>query len=740
MKNLVIVESPTKAKTISKFLGKDYTVKSSYGHVRDLPKSKMGIDFENDFEPSYVVPLKAKPHVTELKKLAAKAGEIYFATDSDREGEAISWHLKELFGMKDKDVKRITFHEITKKAILDALTHPIKLNINLVDAQQARRILDRLVGYELSPLLWKKVAMGLSAGRVQSVAVRLVVEREREIEAFKKVEYWTVEGMASKDEKEFAVSLSQTNGTKLGKFDLTADDATKAAKEITDKELTVTSVSSRQVSKNPLPPFTTSGLQIDANRRFGYSAKQTMMLAQQLYEGIELGERGSTGLITYMRTDSVNLAEDFISAAQEFAGTSLGKEYATGGRRFKSKSKNAQEAHEAIRPTDISVTPDEAKTYLDPKQAKIYQLIWQRALASQLPASITEATSVDLKPKGTTYTLRANGSVMVFDGWQKVYRAMADGDTELPAMKEGDTAELKSIEALQHFTQPPARYSEAGLVKALESRGIGRPSTFAPTIATIIERSYVEKLLEDKRLKPTQIGIVVNDLLVEHFPDIVDYDFTAALEKDLDLIANGEKEWRPIIKRFYGPFKKQIEAKAELLDKKKITEEATDQICEKCGKPMVIKLGRFGRFLACTGYPDCKNTKQINNNNEIEAPETTDEKCEVCGKPMVVKRGRFGTFLGCSGYPECKNIKSKSKGTGVTCPECGKGEIVEKRSKKGRTFYSCNKYPDCKFALWSKPTGEKCPTCSSLLVYAAKGMIACSNKECEFKKQAPDTE
>ena len=730
MKNLVIVESPTKAKTIGKFLGKDYTIKSSYGHVRDLPKSKMGIDFEHNFEPQYVVPLKAKPHVTELKKLAAKADAIYFATDSDREGEAISWHLQQLFKLPDKGVKRIVFHEITKKAILDALTHPTNLNIDLVNAQQARRVLDRLVGYELSPLLWKKVARGLSAGRVQSVAVRLIVEREEEIKAFKAQEYWTVEGTAEKDTIEFPVELSAIDGKKLKKFDLEPEQAKNAAQKLGGKKLTVTEVTNKKVNKQAPPPFTTSSLQIEANRRLGYSAKQTMMLAQQLYEGVALGEKEETGLITYMRTDALNLADEFIASVQEYVKTSLGSRYEVpGGRRFKSTSKNAQEAHEAIRPTDITATPDSVKPYLDARQFKLYELIWKRGLASQLPVSEIEATTAEFSADGTPYTLKATGSVVTFDGWRKVYNGTSVDEKQLPKLVKGDLCDLKKIDGLQHFTQPPARYSEAGLVKALEERGIGRPSTYAPTIATVIDRGYVEKK-EDKRLYPTQMGELVNDLLVKHFPDIVNYDFTAALEQDLDLIAAGEKKWQPVIRSFYEPFKKGVDQKNEELNKKDITETATEEICERCGKPMVIKIGRFGRFLACTGYPDCKNTKQLNSNNEIEAPETVDEKCEKCGKPMVVKRGRYGKFIACSGYPDCKNIKKQVISTGVTCPQCNIGDIVQKKSKRGRIFYSCNRYPDCQFALWQKPTGEKCPTCGSLLVYGPNDTKRCSNKDC----------
>ena len=738
MKNLVIVESPTKAKTISKFLGKNYTIKSSFGHVRDLPKSKMGIDFDT-FEPTYVIPLKAKQLVTDLKKLAAKADSIYFATDADREGEAISWHLQQLFKVPDNKVQRIVFHEITKKAILEALEHPVRLNSNLVNAQQARRVLDRLVGYELSPLLWSKVARGLSAGRVQSVAVRLCVDRENEINAFNIEEYWTIEGMATKDGTEFKVTVHAVDGTTLKKFDLKGDEAKKAAELLKDKKITVLDVTSKTAKKAAPAPFTTSSLQIEGNHSCGFSAKQTMMLAQQLYEGVSLGEQGSTGLITYMRTDSLNLSEDFIKSAGDYLKATFGDKYVVdGGRRFKSKSKNAQEAHEAIRPTDPTNDPTSVKQYLDPRQYKLYSLIWSRAMASQMPAAETESTAVDFEAPGTPYTLRATGSVVTFDGWQKVYKAKdALGDL-LPKMAKGDNATLTPTETLQRFTQPPARYSEAGLVKAMEERGIGRPSTYAPTIATIIERKYVDKK-EDRRLWPTTIGTVVNSLLMEHFPQIVDYEFTAEMEKDLDNIANGEKEWKPIIKNFYGPFKKEVDLKEKELDKKKITEEKTDEVCEKCGKPMVIKIGRFGKFLACTGYPDCKNTKQIAADNTIEEPTVIDEKCDKCGKPMVEKRGRYGKFIACSGYPECKNIKSQATGTGVQCPKCNQGEIVSKKSRKGKIFYSCNRYPDCDFALWQKPTGEKCPTCGSLLTIDFKENIKCSNKECGYKGKAPAT-
>ena len=728
MSNLVIVESPTKAKTIKGFLGKDYKVESSFGHVRDLPKSKLGVDVENNFEPTYSVPAKAKKIVTKLKKLSKEAKLVYFATDEDREGEAISWHLENLLKVEPSKRKRIAFHEITKKAIDNALANPRDLDQNLVNAQQARRILDRLVGYKLSPLLWKKVAKGLSAGRVQSVAVRLIVEREEEREAFEPQEYWTVEGEANKDSDNFDISLHKESDKILGKFDIDEAKAKEAVKDIKPADLIVTAVTAKEVKKSPLPPFTTSTLQQDANRRFGYSAKQTMMIAQQLYEGLKLGGQGHAGLITYMRTDSLNLSNDFKSEVAQHITDTLGKEYVeAGGRVFKKKSKGAQEAHEAIRPTEVTNTPDSVKSYLDSKQHKIYTLIWQRAVASQMANTISETTTVAIDAKDTKWDLKATGTVVKFPGWKAIYKSNGE-ENELPKLTEGDKLNLAKLESIQHFTTPPARYSEAGLVKAMEALGIGRPSTYAPTIHTIIQRKYVEKI--EKRLAPTEIGTLVNNLLEEHFTNIVDYNFTAKMEDDLDDIADGKKEWQPIISEFYNPFIDNIMQKEKELDKKKITEEKTDEVCEKCGSPMVIKLGRFGKFLACTNYPDCKNTKPIDEKGEPEEPETSDEVCEKCGSPMIFKQGRFGKFLACSNYPKCKTTKNIQKELGVKCPKCNQGEIVEKRTKRGKPFYACDQYPKCEHAVWSKPTGQLCPECKQLLLHAAKGKIKC--EACDY--------
>jgi DNA topoisomerase-1 len=744
--SLVIVESPSKAKTISRFLGRGFHVLSSFGHIRDLPKSAMGVDIEHDFAPKYVIPRASQKHVTAIKKAAAKADAIYFATDEDREGEAISWHLTEILKPDPQKVKRITFHEITKDAIDEALQTPRTIDQNLVDAQQARRILDRLVGYELSPFLWKKVVKGLSAGRVQSVAVRLVVERERQIQAFTPQEYWTIEGeFEKKSAAPFAAKLLKIDGKSLDKFAVANEkDAKAIVAKLRDASFVVASVTQRQTEKSPLPPFTTSTLQQEANRKLGYSSRQTMRIAQQLYEGIELGAEGSVGLITYMRTDSLNLANKFLEEARDVLSTTFGKEYAlTEARRYKTKTKGAQEAHEAIRPTDPSRTPASIAPALDPQQLKLYTLVWNRAMASQMPAAQLLQTSADITTNGSAFLFRATGSVVKFDGFLKVYPDSVK-ENVLPQLQEGDAVTARSITPVQHFTEPPARYSEAGLVKSLEEYGIGRPSTYAPTISTIIDRGYVERF--ERRLKPTDIAFVVNDLLVEHFPEIVDFAFTAHMEEDLDKIARGEKTWMPVIREFYDPFKKHLTVKEVEIDKKKITEQATDEVCDKCGKPMVIKIGRFGKFLACTGYPECRNTKPLNGDGTKAAePEPTNEVCDKCGKPMVVKRGRFGPFLGCSGYPECKTIKRIEKKTGVTCPECGTGDIVERRSRGGRTFYSCNRYPDCTFALWSKPIpgkdgkGEQCPQSGDLLVFGKGGTVVCSGKGCRYRRAAPET-
>ncbi|MFH0955913.1 MAG: type I DNA topoisomerase [Candidatus Falkowbacteria bacterium] len=739
---LVIVESPTKAKTIAKFLGSDFNIESSFGHIRDLPISKMGIDIEHDFEPKYVVPSKAKKNLKKLQELAKKSDKIVLATDEDREGEAIAWHLAEALKVDLKNTDRIVFHEITKSAIEQAMEHPRKIDMKLVNAQQARRILDRLVGYELSPFLWKKVAKGLSAGRVQSVAVRLIVEREREIKKFITEEYWTISAKLQNDEKlPFLARLNKVNNKTIDKLEIKNEQqATEILTALDKAEYLVANLEKRQTKKQPPKPFTTSSLQQTANRWLGFSAKQTMMVAQQLYE---------MGFITYMRTDSLNLADKFLGEAAEYLTSSLGATYALKmPRRFKTKSKGAQEAHEAIRPSEVSRTPESVAGDLNPNQNKLYKLIWQRSLASQMSEAIVDATIVDVEAKNTPYQFRANGQILKFDGYLKIYPETSQ-EIKLPELKIKEKLDLEEIKPEQHFTKPPARYSDAGLVKELEKYGIGRPSTYAPTIATIVDRNYVRRD-ENKRLGPTDIAFVVNDLLVEHFPKIVDYQFTAKLENDLDSVARGDVEWQPIIKEFYEPFHANLENKHEAINKKDIMpEEKSTEVCDKCGAPMIVKTGRYGKFLACSAFPECKNIKSLpgsdkNGNGQADSKEIEElkekyktEVCEKCGTPMAIKVGKFGPFLTCSAYPKCKNLKNingGNNGTGITCPVCGKGEVVQKRSKRG-IFYACNQYPACKTAFWGKPTGEKCPDCDNLLIEdAKKGEIKCSNKDCGYIK------
>lgn len=683
MSKLVIVESPAKAKTISKFLGKKFVVKSSFGHVRDLPKSKMGVDVNNNFEPHYIVSRDKSKVAKELKADAKGTDEILFATDEDREGEAISWHLAQILGVDPTKAKRIVFHEITKTAIEEAIKNPRPLDLKMVDAQQARRVLDRLVGYELSPFLWRKVAKGLSAGRVQSVAMRLTVEREREIMAFKADEYWTVEGIFENTQKiNFNAKLSSTPEKKLEKLDIKNQEAAdKILADLKNVTYAVNNVEKKTTHRSPSPAFTTSSLQQEANNRLGFSAKQTMRLAQQLYEGMEIGSEGSVGLITYMRTDSVNLSQKFLDDAFKVIKEDFGDKYLVEKpRTYTNKSKNAQEAHEAIRPTEAARTPDIVKPFLDKNQFKLYELIWNRAMSTQMTAAEISSTGANIV-SSNKYIFRATGQYVVFDGYLKLYPDK-NKDNSLPNLEDGQTVNCAELKPEQHFTEPPARYNDAALVKALEEHGIGRPSTYAPTIATIEDRGYVERD-EKKRLKPRDIAFTVNDLLVQHFPSIVDLEFTAKMEENFDEIARGEKEWQPMIGEFYFPFKENLKVKeTEIADKVKVPDEQTDEVCEKCGKPMVIKVGRFGKFMACSGYPECKTTKNIANL------------------------------------------------TGVKCPKCGQGELAGRKSKRGKMFYGCNRYPNCDFALWDKPTGDKCEKCGSLITQTFKGEVKCSNKEC----------
>ena len=651
--NLVIVESPTKAKTIGKFLGKDYKVESSYGHMRDLPKGKLGVDVEKNFEPHYIIPRRVQKKVTALKKEAAKADNIILATDEDREGEAIAWHLLHALNINPEKTERIVFHEITEDAISKAIKNPRDIDTNLVDAQQARRIIDRLVGYKLSPFLWKKIRGGLSAGRVQSVAVKLIVEREQEIKAFKPQEYWSITALLSHMKKEFEAMVSRVGDKDIGKLDIKNE---KWAKEITEDirsaDISVGSVVKKETKRNPLPPFSTSTLQQAASGRLHFSAKQTMMLAQRLYE---------SGSITYMRTDSFNLSKESLIAAKTWITKEFGKEYAVSAPRvFKSKSKLTQEAHEAIRPTNPAKLPDDIK---DEKQRKLYELIWQRFIASQMPQAIFDATSIEITAKGKkdVYALKANGNILRFDGFLKVWPSKIT-EKELPELKDGDTPELKEINPEQHFTEPPPRYNEASLVKVLEEYGIGRPSTYAPIISVIQDRGYVEKN-SNRRFEPTETGVIVNKVLSEHFADIVDVGFTASIEKDFDSIASGRRNWQAIVENFYKPFDENLEKKYEEVKKEEFIEE-TDEKCETCGKNMIIKYGRFGKFMACSDYPECKTTK---------------------------------------------SLKAPPQEIGMECPTCGDkgGQVIIRRTKRGKVFFGCSRYPDCDYASWTNPMEPK---------------------------------
>jgi DNA topoisomerase-1 len=685
----VIVESPTKARTIERFLGRNYTVRACLGHVRDLPKSKLGLDVAHDFQPQYVVPKEKREVLKGLKGLARDAGTIYLATDPDREGEAIAWHLAEAMDLGDRQVHRVEFHEVTSAAVIAAVKNPRQIDHQRVDAQQARRVLDRLVGYELSPLLWKKVRRGLSAGRVQSVAVRLVVEREREIEAFQSIEYWTIDVDLAKQGKRakpehFLAGLVARRGEKVELHNQAEADAVMQALE--GASYRVTSIREREQQRNPAAPFTTSTLQQEASRKLSFTAKRTMMVAQQLYEGIDLGGE-SVGLITYMRTDSTQVAESAQAEARQFIRERYGDESVPAQARvYRTRSRLAQEAHEAIRPTSVYREPAAVKGRLTPEQFRLYELIWKRFVASQMASARFDVTTVEVEATppqhpGDKFLFRATGSRLKFQGFLAIYAegrddaAIADEERKpLPPLAQDEELDLLALLPEQHFTEPPPRYSEATLVKALEERGIGRPSTYAPTLATIQERGYVERV--EKRLRPTELGTLVNDLLVEHFGDVVDVDFTANMEEELDEVAQGRRPWVPIIREFYEPFHAKLEVAEQTVGRVKPPDEPTEEICEKCGRNMVIKLGRFGRFLACPGFPECRNAKSI-------------------------------------------QVK-----IGVACPDCG-GDLVEKRTKSKRTFYGCATYPACEWTSWQKPVAERCPTCGGVQVEAARDRLRC---------------
>lgn len=666
-KSLVIVESPAKAKTIGKFLGKNYKVKSSVGHIRDLPKSKIGIDVENNFEPRYITIRGKGPVLAELKKEAKKVDRVYLATDPDREGEAISWHLAAALGLSSTEANRIEFNEITKNAVKNAVKNPRKINQDLVDAQQARRILDRLVGYSISPLLWKKVSKGLSAGRVQSVTTKLICDREREIEDFIPDEYWSIEGKFSKARVKIEAKYSGKKiGKKIEKIELKNEEETNnLLAEIDRDAFFVDQIKTTTKQKKPVPPYTTSSLQQDAAKKIGFSTKKTMRIAQQLYEGIDIKGEGTIGLITYIRTDSVRISEEALDAVADYIAQNFDEKYYCGKQKYGKKKKSVQDAHEAIRPSKVELEPDKIKESLSREQYRLYSLIWQRFVASQMAPAEVETVTIALN--SNDHIFKTSGSRLSFKGFMEVYdKKNTAYKFKIPKVGEGDKMKCDELEGKQHFTKPPARYSEASLVKTMEELGIGRPSTYAPTVATILARRYV--YLEAKQFYPTDLGFIVTEILEQYFKKIMDKDFTAQMEADLDRIEEGSFAWQEVIGAFYKDFEKDLKIAEEEISQIEIKDEETDEICEKCGRNMVKKRGRFGEFLACPGYPECRNTK-----------------------PIIVK-------------------------IGVTCPKCEKGEIIEKRSKKGRTFYGCDQYPECDFVSWDRPHTEKCPVCGELTV------------------------
>jgi DNA topoisomerase-1 len=800
-KALVIVESPAKAKTINKYLGKEYVVKASLGHIKDLPKRDLAVDVDHGFEPRYEVIEGKKKLIADLKQTARKVQEVYLAADPDREGEAICYHLQEELGDKKNGTRfyRVMFNEITKKAVQKAFEKPGQVNIDLVDAQQARRVLDRLVGYKISPLLWDKVRRGLSAGRVQTVALRLVVEREREIRAFLKREYWTID-----------VDLAAKKPPLLTARLIRQDDETPevGAKEAADgivahlegADYVVRSVGTREKKRNPVAPFITSTLQQESSRKLRFSVKRTMMLAQRLYEGVVIGKEGAVGLITYMRTDSTRVSDDAVSDARHYIAERYGREFVPDSPNIYKSKKDAQDAHEAIRPTSMAFAPEIVEKYLAEDEMKLYRLVWNRFVACQMMPALFDQTTIDVAAKGNNgadYLFRATGSVLKFEGFLKAYQEgkdQADEEDEelrhrLPAVAEGESLRFRAIKPEQHFTEPPPRYNEATLVKRLEADGVGRPSTYASILSTIQEREYVAK--EGGRFVPSELGMVVTDLLLESFDDIFDVTYTARMEEQLDEIEEGKLDWRASIAEFYERFDRDLKHAEEHMTNIKRMEKPTDLTCEKCGKPLVIKWGKHGSFIACTGYPECTYTRELTVDlpdvDKADLSEQADEEyCENCGRPMVLKKGRFGTFYACSGYPDCKTTKPiggqqkkpdqpldekcpqcgnqlalktgrfgeftacsnyptckyvKQKTIGVKCPECSEGEITERRSRKGKTFYGCNRYPDCKFVAWAKPVAEKCPQCGSPYMVEkwlkAGPMWQCPNPECKHKQHAP---
>ncbi len=759
--HLVIVESPAKAKTIKKYLGADFNIVASYGHVRDLLPKEGAVDPKHDFAMRYELIEKNQKHVAAIVSAMKKADALYLATDPDREGEAISWHiytiLKDKKALGKKPVYRIVFNEITKSAVRSAVENPRAISMDLVNAQQARRALDYLVGFNLSPLLWKKIRYGLSAGRVQSPALRMIVEREQEIEKFVKQEYWDLEAAVVAVKKAFSAKLTYYDGVKLEQFSITNDKQAEEIKNRLIKEakakLRVIKVEKKQRKRHPASPFITSTLQQEAARKLGFAVQRTMRIAQQLYEGVEL-DAGSMGLITYMRTDSVNLAQDAIGEIRELITERYGKENVPEEARiYKTKAKNAQEAHEAIRPTSVMRIPESIKSYLSPEQFKLYDLIWKRTVASQMISATIDTMTIDMAAGSDQHQFRATGSAVVDPGYMRVYQEGTDDkpeelgdDSLLPQLAHGDEVNLNDIICNQHFTEPPPRYSEATLIKTLEEYGIGRPSTYAAIVHTLQTREYVE--LENKRFRPTDIGQIVNKFLTQYFTRYVDYGFTAKLEDELDEVSRGEKEWVPLLEAFWDPFKHQVDNITETVKKKDVTQEILDEKCPVCGKPLSIRLGKRNRFIGCTGYPDCTYTRAIEEQAE-EASHDADlvvgRQCPDCGGDLKIKHGRYGKFIGCSNYPKCKHIESLNKplDTGVECPECKQGKIVKRQSRKGRIFFSCSRYPDCKYAIWNEPIAQACPKCAwpilTIKVTKKRGKeLVCPRQTCGYVGQVKE--
>lgn len=756
--HLVIVESPAKAKTIKKYLGPEFNIIASYGHVRDLLPKEGAVDPTHDFAMRYELIAKNEKHVATIIAAMKKADALYLATDPDREGEAISWHifsiLKDKKALGKKPVHRIVFHEITKTAIQAAVANPREISMDLVNAQQARRALDYLVGFNLSPLLWKKIRYGLSAGRVQSPALRMIVEREEEIEKFVTQEYWDLEAALQAEKKSFKAKLTIYDGAKLEQFSITTGEhAEKVKAELTKEakgKLRVVKVEKKQRKRHPAAPFITSTLQQEAARKLGFTVQRTMRFAQQLYEGVELAS-GFVGLISYMRTDSVNLAQDAVNEIRDLIKERYGKENVPDeARLYKTKAKNAQEAHEAIRPTSVLHTPESVKSFLSAEQFKLYDLIWKRTVASQMISATIDTLTIDMTVGDKGHQFRSTGSAILDPGYMRVYQEGSDDKPEdlvdehlLPHLKEGDEVKLDEISCNQHFTEPPPRYSEATLIKSLEEHGIGRPSTYAAIVSTLQTREYV--VLDNKRFKPTDIGRIVNRFLTQYFTRYVDYNFTARLEDELDEISRGEKEWVPLLSEFWDPFKSQVDTIQDTVKRKDVTQELLDEKCPECGKPLSIRLGKRDRFIGCTGYPDCSYTRTVGD-QPSDASQTAElvegRQCPQCNGDLKIKHGRYGKFIGCGNYPKCKFIESLNKpvDTGVECPECKQGHMVKRQSRRGRVFFSCSRYPDCKYAVWNEPVNEPCPKCAWPMLTVKKTKkrgteLVCARQTCGYVKQ-----